>query len=63
MNIGVQNVSIKYRRVSANSLCTIILYMISEIVIAGNIIRHEGISVAYAIWFLCSKLPMLQPIS
>ena len=28
-------------------------------VIAGNIIRHKGISVVHAIWFVCSKLPMI----
>ena len=30
--------------------------VISEMVIAGNIIRRRGISVARAIWFVCSKL-------
>ena len=30
--------------------------VISETVIAGNIIRRGGISVARAIWFVCSKL-------
>ena len=30
--------------------------VISEMVIAGNIITRRGISVACAIWFLCSKL-------
>ena len=29
---------------------------ISEMVITGSIIRHRGISVARAIWFVCSKL-------
>ena len=29
---------------------------ISEMVIAGNIIRRRGISVTRAIWFVCSKL-------
>ena len=29
---------------------------ISEMVIAGNIIRRRGISVARSIWFVCSKL-------
>ena len=30
--------------------------VISEMVIAGNIIRRRGISVARVIWFVCSKL-------
>ena len=30
--------------------------VISEMVIAGNIIRRRGISVARSIWFVCSKL-------
>ena len=30
--------------------------VMSEMVIAGNIITRRGISVARAIWFLCSKL-------
>ena len=30
--------------------------VISEMVIAGNIITRRGISVARAIWFVCSKL-------
>ena len=30
--------------------------VISEMVIAGNIMRRRGISVARAIWFVCSKL-------
>ena len=30
--------------------------VISEMVIAGNITTRRGISVARAIWFLCSKL-------
>ena len=30
--------------------------VISEMVIAGNIITRRGISVACAIWFVCSKL-------
>ena len=30
--------------------------VISEMVIAGNFIRRRGISVARAIWFVCSKL-------
>ena len=33
-----------------------ISYEIAEMVIAGNIIRHRGIYVARAIWFVCSKL-------
>ena len=45
----------QYTRVSATSLCTI-LYNIPEVVIAGNILRHKGISVAHAIWFVCSKI-------
>ena len=32
-----------------------ISYDISEMVIAGNIIRHKGIYVARAIWFVCSN--------
>ena len=34
----------------------IISYEMSEMVIAGNIIRHRGIYVARAIWFVFSKL-------
>ena len=30
--------------------------VISEMVIAGNIVRRRGISVARAIWFVCPKL-------
>ena len=30
--------------------------VISEMVIAGNIMRRRGISVARSIWFVCSKL-------
>ena len=30
--------------------------VISEMVIAGNIVTRRGISVARAIWFVCSKL-------
>ena len=30
--------------------------VISEMVIAGNIIRRRGISVARTIWFVCSNL-------
>ena len=33
--------------------------VISEMVIAGNFIRRRGISVARAIWFVCSKLPKI----
>ena len=33
-----------------------ISYEISEMVIAGNIIRHRGIYVARAIWFVCTNL-------
>ena len=61
-SLGVQNVSIfQYTRVSATSLCTI-LYEIPEMVIAGDILRHKDISVAHDIWFVCSKLPIVQQI-
>ena len=30
--------------------------VISEMVIAGNIVTRRGIYVAHAIWFVCSKL-------
>ena len=29
------------------------------VLIAGNIIRHRGISAARVIWFVCSKLPKI----
>ena len=32
------------------------MIVISEMVIAGNIMRRRGISVARSIWFVCSKL-------
>lgn len=68
--IGFQHVS-KKTRVTANSPTTVaasysyklslrrIIYELSEIVLAGDIIRHEGISVAHANWFMCSKLPAI----
>ena len=44
--------------ISKSSLRTI-LYEISEIVIAGTIIRNKDISDADTIWFVCYKLPMI----
>ena len=32
------------------------MIVISETVVAGNIMRRRGISVARSIWFVCSKL-------
>ena len=48
--------ALRYTRSSFSQTSCFIYLQMRTIVIAENIIRHRGISVTRAIWFVCSKL-------